>query len=166
MRRIFFAFCFLFCFLQISESFAETVKYYQKVSSRLKYITVNINNVPLEMVFDTGASHIVLNSEGIKKLGIAKFGRRLKGESANGSVESYSFIAESVRVGSIELKDVEIHYVPKSAMNLLGGTFLSNFDYFVSERTGAITFFPFTDAQPQVKDQYLFFHINEKGKQN
>lgn len=154
----------MFCFLQASEALAETVKYYQKVSSRLKYITVNINNVPLEMVFDTGSSHIVLNAEGIKKLGISRFVKRLKGESANGSVESFSFVAESVKVGSIELKDVEIHYVPKSAMNLLGGTFLSNFDYFVSERAGAITFFPFNDAQFQAKDQYLFLHINEKGK--
>ncbi|MBF0328796.1 MAG: retroviral-like aspartic protease family protein [Nitrospirae bacterium] len=150
----------------VSEVIAETVKYYQKVSSRLKYITVLINNVPVEMVFDTGASHIVLNSEGVRKIGISRFGKRLKAESANGSVESFSFIADSVKLGSIELKNVEIHYVPKSAMNLLGGTFLSNFDYFVSERSGAITFFPVNDTQLQAKDQYLFFHINEKGKQN
>lgn len=160
-----FARCFLLLclvFFLTSPAYGETVSYHQKASSGLKYLTVCINNIPFEMVFDTGSSHIVVNAEAMRKLGLSQFNRKLEGDSVNGTVESYSFHAESVRVGSLVLKNVEVHYVPDARINLLGGTFLAHFNYFVSERDKSITFFPYNAGYISEKDSYLYLHIKEK----
>lgn len=144
----------------ITPSYGETVKYHYKPSSVLKYLTVHVNGIPFEMVFDTGSSHVVLNADAIEKLGVLRFKKKLTGDSANGAVDSYSFQAESVKVGSLELKNVEVHYVPNSRINMLGGSFLSNFNYFVSEEYRSITFFPYNTKYLSGKDSYLYLNMD------
>ena len=163
-KSIFARYFLLLClvFILASPAYGETVSYHQKASSGLKYLTVHINNIPFEMVFDTGSSHIVVNAEAMRKLGLSHFNRKLEGDSVNGTVESYSFYAESVRVGSLILKNIEVHYVPNAKMNLLGGTFLGHFNYFVSERDKSITFFPYNAGYVSEKDSYLFLYTNGK----
>lgn len=157
----YFVIIFLLPFFAASAA-GETVKYYQKNVSGLKYLTVHINGMPFEMVFDTGSSHMVVNAEAMQKLGISKFSKKLSGDSVNGTVQSYCFIAGSVKVGATEIRDVEIHYIPNSKMNLLGGTFLSNFNYFVSERDKSITFFPYSSKYISEKDSYFYLNIGNE----
>lgn len=116
---------------------SQTFKYYSR-GRNTKILTVEINGVPFEMLFDTGASYVSLNSDAVRKLGIKSFVREAVVNTANGRTASYQFYA-SVKLGSFEVKDVECGYSPASSQNLLGGSFLKHFNYAVDESVGTIT---------------------------
>lgn len=42
----------------------------------------------------------------------------------------------------MELKNVQCSYVPAASQNLLGGSFLANFHYYINEVDQTITFIP------------------------
>lgn len=112
---------------------------YRSQGINTKILTVEINGIPFEMVFDTGASDVSLNSDTVRKLGVKSFVREVMVNTANGRAISYQFYA-SVKLGSFEVKDVECGYSPASSHNLLGGSFLKHFNYTVNESIGTITF--------------------------
>ena len=132
----------LLIFLILTETavYPETIQYYEKPHTRLKYITVYINNTPLEVLFDTGATDIILNADAVKALGIKEFLRQGTANTVGGYVTQYSFIASSIRVGRIELRDIEVWYAPTASESILGASFFSYFNYFIDEENRTITF--------------------------
>ena len=110
----------------------------------LKYITVQINGVPLEFVFDTGANSIVLNSGALQSLGIMELNtaRKLQSRTAGGTVEGYVLTLDSIMVGSIQRYNYDVAYIPSSAKNLLGSTFFSSYNYYIDEDYKVIRLIP------------------------
>jgi len=110
----------------------------------LKYVTVQINGVPVELVFDTGANSIVLNNDALQSLGISEFdtSRKLVSHTAGGVVEGYVLTLNSVMVGSIQRHDYDVAYVPSSTKNLLGSSLFSTYNYYVDEDYKVIRLIP------------------------
>jgi len=110
----------------------------------LKYVTVQINGVPVELIFDTGATSIVLNSDALQGLGIMEFSTagKLQSHTAGGIVEGYVLTLDSVGVGSILKYNYNVAYVPSSTANLLGSSFLSDYNYYIDEDYKVIRLIP------------------------
>lgn len=94
------------------------------------YLTLKVNNQPVEFIVDTGASQIVLSKADARKIGfdpesLAYWGRAT---TANGEVRTASVVLDLVELG-----DISDHGI-KAAVNggdldgsLLGMTYLSRF---------------------------------------
>jgi clan AA aspartic protease (TIGR02281 family) len=110
----------------------------------LKYITVQINGVPMELVFDTGANSIVLNSDALQSLGIMEVGagRKLQSHTAGGVVGGYVVTLNSIMAGSILRYNYDVAYVPSATKNLLGASFFANYNYYVDEDYKVIRLIP------------------------
>lgn len=122
-------------------SFSGEVIYYEKSSvHNIKFIIAYLNGVPVEMVFDTGASYIAVTKEIYEKLGVDRIIQKGKASTASGVVDTYIFILRSVKVGNVELYNVPASYSPAYTQNLLGNSFIGNFNYFVEEHTKIIKF--------------------------
>ncbi|MFZ5998291.1 MAG: retropepsin-like aspartic protease family protein [Nitrospirota bacterium] len=112
--------------------------------SGLKYVTVHINGVPMELVFDTGANSVVLNSAALQRLGIMEFNasRRLNSHTAGGVVEGYIITLNSIKAGNILKRYYDVAYIPSSTENLLGAPFFENYSYFIDEDYKVIRLIP------------------------
>jgi clan AA aspartic protease (TIGR02281 family) len=127
----------------------------------IKYITAYINGVPMELVFDTGANKVVLNSDGLVRIGVNEFDdtQKRQAHTVGGVVEGYIVKINSIRVGNIQKDDYDIAYIPSSTKNLLGASFFTNYSYFVDEDYKVIRLIPkgsyFFDSpeQPPVDKQ-------------
>jgi clan AA aspartic protease (TIGR02281 family) len=119
-----------------------TISYYKKGPINIKYFVVEINGKPIEMMLDTGASYISFNTETIRMLGINSFVRKENMRTASGNADAYIFVLPSIKLGTIELKNVECTYLPTLGDNALGGTFLAHFNYSINETDQTITFVP------------------------
>jgi len=94
------------------------------------YLTLKVNNQPVEFIIDTGASQIVLSKADARKIGfdpesLAYWGRAT---TANGEVRTASVVLDLVELGDITDQGI------KAAVNggdldgsLLGMTYLSRF---------------------------------------
>ncbi len=80
----------------------------------IKYVTANINGVPIELVFDTGANRVVLNGDGLLRIGVKEFDdtRKRQASTAGGVTESYIIKISSIRVGNIQKNDYDVAYIP------------------------------------------------------
>lgn len=106
-----------------------------------RYLTTgSINGLPVQLLVDTGATSIAMNSQTAKRLGIDY---RLVGEmgqavTASGITRSYKIMLGRVKVGDIELKQVEAAVIdgdfPK--ITLLGMSFLGRVT--LQERRGLL----------------------------
>lgn len=119
-----------------------TIHFYTKNHLNIKFIPITINNIPLEAIIDTGASYISLNADSIRQLNIKTFLKGITINTSNGITNGYLFIANSIKVGNIELNNIKCVYIPASKENLIGGSFLSNFNYFFNEREQTISLIP------------------------
>jgi clan AA aspartic protease (TIGR02281 family) len=110
----------------------------------LKYVTVYMNEVPMEMVFDTGSNSVALNSEGLQRIGIKEFDdtRKVQSHTAGGVTESYLVRLTSIRVGTIRHNEYDIVYIPSSTANLLGASFFGGYSYFIDEDRSVIRLIP------------------------
>jgi clan AA aspartic protease (TIGR02281 family) len=110
----------------------------------LKYITVQINGVLMELLFDTGANSIVLNNAALQSLGIMEFSadRKLRSNTANGIAEGYVLTLNSIKVGSILKQNYDVAYIPSSSRNLLGSSFFANYNYYIDEDYKVIRLIP------------------------
>ncbi len=92
------------------------------------YITININNVPIRFMIDTGASSIVLSPSDAEKLDLKLNERDFTRvyNTANGRVLGAPVNLRSIEVGNITMRDVEAS-VNGADMehSLLGMSFLS-----------------------------------------
>lgn len=72
------------------------------------YIEAKVNNAPVLFMVDTGASDIVLTPEDAKRAGLApetlNFSRRY--QTANGTVMGAPVKLASLRIGSIQMRDI------------------------------------------------------------
>ena len=94
------------------------------------YATVLVNNVEIEFLIDTGATHIVLSKEDAKKLDydLSKLIFWSKSNTANGIVETAPIRLQSIKLGQFSDTNV-LAYINQGSMkqSLLGMSFLKNF---------------------------------------
>ena len=89
-----------------------------------------INGAPVRFVVDTGATLVSLSQSEARRLGIdASGGQQVNLATANGSVSARRLTLQSVRVGSINVSNVEAVVVDNLNMPaLLGMSFLNRMD--------------------------------------
>lgn len=95
------------------------------------YLTLDINNVPVEFVVDTGASQVVLTQDNAKRIGLNPLALSYLGtaSTANGTVRTAAVRLDTVSLGAIT--DTRVRAVVNDGVmngSLLGMTYLSNFD--------------------------------------
>ena len=91
-----------------------------------------INGQPVDFMVDTGASWIAMSQSQAKQLGINFFYEGKKGwaSTANGNTPVYNINLDKVKVGDIELNNVEASVLENSNPRfiLLGNSFLNRVD--------------------------------------
>ena len=95
------------------------------------YLTLDINNVPVEFVVDTGASQVVLTQDDAKRIGLNPSSLSYLGtaSTANGTVRTAAVRLDTVSLGAIT--DTSVRAVVNDGQmfgSLLGMTYLSNFE--------------------------------------
>jgi aspartyl protease family protein len=88
-----------------------------------------INGRAVQFMVDTGATSIAMGVSEAERLGIDyKSGQLAKGNTANGVVTVYQVKLASVRVGDVEIYDVDAAILPTQGPHvLLGNSFLGRF---------------------------------------
>jgi len=88
-----------------------------------------INGRAVQFMVDTGATLVSMGKDDAERLGIDyKRGQLARSDTANGSVIAYRVKLASVRVGDVEVYDVDAVVMPDGTREiLLGNSFLSRF---------------------------------------
>jgi aspartyl protease family protein len=88
-----------------------------------------INGRSTQLLVDTGATAVSISQIEADKLGLRYLnGRRLITQTANGAVPAYLIMLASVRIGEIEVREVEAIVIPGQMSHvLLGNSFLNRF---------------------------------------
>lgn len=116
---------------------SETYRY--KSVSNVKFIPIKINGIEFDAMIDTGASEVSLNFDAVRRLGVTQFTDKKVHDTAAGSVWAYYFPC-SITLGSFEVLNIQCSYNPENVgENLLGGSFLKNFNYSFNESENTIT---------------------------
>ena len=93
-----------------------------------------INRREIEVLVDTGASSVAMSRATARRLGVRvrRDDFRYSASTANGRVEMALATLDRVRIGGIELRDVEAAILPDGALDgvLLGMSFLGRLDGF------------------------------------
>jgi len=91
-----------------------------------------INNFPVNFLVDTGASHIAMNRNEARRLGIdfRQFGKRGQARTANGLVNTWNITLDKVKVGNVTLRNVKafVNDSDSPHMVLLGMSFLGKLE--------------------------------------
>jgi len=89
----------------------------------------SINGRPVRFVVDTGATYVALGQAEAERIGLKyKQGRQGLVNTANGAVPAYATMLDVVRVGDVQVYNVEALVVPASMdVVLLGNSFLGRF---------------------------------------
>lgn len=95
------------------------------------YLTVDVNDVPIQFVVDTGATSVVLTQEDARRVGIDPDGLIFGGEAntANGTVRTAAVRLDQVKLGPMTDRNVRA-WVNEGRMegSLLGMTYLQKFE--------------------------------------
>jgi aspartyl protease family protein len=88
-----------------------------------------INGRAVQFMVDTGATSVAMGVADAERLGIDyRKGQLARGNTANGAVTVYQVKLSSVRVGDVEVYDVDAAVLPTGAGHvLLGNSFLNRF---------------------------------------
>jgi len=96
------------------------------------YVTpARINNQPVRVMVDTGATSVAMNLGTARKLGINyRAGRKVSFSTANGTAQGYIVMLDSVSVGNVKVDNVEgaIMLGDSPTTILLGNSYLSRVD--------------------------------------
>ena len=94
------------------------------------YADVEINNIPIHVLVDTGASGIALSRDDARKAGLAtSIGMYdVVGEGAGGDVKGEFVKLDTVRLGKQTAREVPAIVLDGGQMSLLGQSFLRQFD--------------------------------------
>ncbi len=115
--------------------------FFEKGDDKLK-VDGYINNRPLKMVFDTGATGIVVGKNQLEEMGIRPPTGDPSGQSggsSNTSLQSYWIINADVKVGTILRPNFPVKVLSYNASApLLGQSFIQDFDYSIDRNAGAI----------------------------
>ena len=97
-----------------------------------------IQGVWTTFVVDTGATNISIPAEQAELIGLSK-GYPERTRTANGDITVYKVTLESVKLGAIELKNVQAHINPhmKGKAVLLGMSFLKHLE--MNQKDGKLT---------------------------
>ena len=89
-----------------------------------------INGTAVRFVVDTGATTISMGQDDADRIGLDyKAGKRGYVSTANGSVPAYRVSLSSVRIGDVQVYNVEATILPSPLSHvLLGNSFLNRFD--------------------------------------
>ncbi|MGV3572866.1 MAG: retropepsin-like aspartic protease family protein [Ramlibacter sp.] len=101
------------------------------VSSNGHFISAgSINGKPVNFLVDTGASTVSMGAMEAQRLGIDfRKGQQGQSSTANGVVPNWRIKLASVRIGDVEIYEVDASVLPGSMPYvLLGNSFLSRFD--------------------------------------
>ena len=95
------------------------------------YLTLDINNVPVQFVVDTGATQVVMTQKDAKRIGLNPLTLSYLGiaNTANGTVRTAAVLLETVSLGT--MKDTRVRAVVNDGQmngSLLGMTYLNRFD--------------------------------------
>ena len=91
----------------------------------------SVNSKPIQFMVDTGATTIALGVSDAQRLGIDfEKGRPVSMSTANGQARGWLVKLASVRIGDVEVYDVEAIVGPNMPYALLGNSFLSRFSMF------------------------------------
>ncbi len=89
---------------------------------------VEINGTEIKTLVDTGATMVAFGASDAERVGIrpAQSEYKYKTQTANGEVSMARVVISRIRLGSIELENIEAAVLPEGALNgtLLGMTFL------------------------------------------
>ena len=87
-----------------------------------------INGRAIQFMVDTGATTIALGVNDAQRMGIDyQKGQPVRMSTANGTAQGWRVVLNSVRVGEVEIYDVEAVVGPNMPFALLGNSFLSRF---------------------------------------
>jgi len=88
-----------------------------------------INGRATSFLVDTGATNIAISQAEAEKLGLRYlYGKRVVTQTANGIVPAYQILLGSVRIGEVEVREVEAIVIPGLMSHvLLGNSFLNRF---------------------------------------
>ena len=89
----------------------------------------SINGRATQFMVDTGATTVAMGVAEAERLGIDyRKGQLMRGSTANGVVTAYAVKLNSVRIGDVEVFDVDASVLPGSMSHiLLGNSFLTRF---------------------------------------
>ena len=94
------------------------------------YTTIGmINGQVTSFLVDTGATSVAISQIEAEKLGLRYlYGKRIVTQTANGVVPAYMIELASVRIGDVQVRDVEAIVIPGQMSHvLLGNSFLNRF---------------------------------------
>lgn len=89
----------------------------------------SINGRAVSFIVDTGATNVALSQALAEQIGLKyRDGQRSMGQTANGPVVAYRVLLDSVRIGDVQVYNVEAAVLPASMQQvLLGNSFLTRF---------------------------------------
>lgn len=88
----------------------------------------SINGRAVQFMVDTGATAVAIGTSDAQRMGIDyQKGLPVRMSTANGVAQGWRVVLNSVRVGDVEIFDVEAVVGPNMPFALLGNSFLSRF---------------------------------------
>jgi aspartyl protease family protein len=89
----------------------------------------SVNGQSVQFMVDTGATTVALGAEQADRAGISyKSGQRVQMSTANGVSQGWHILLHSVRIGDVEVFDVDAIVTPQAMpFALLGNSFLTRF---------------------------------------
>lgn len=89
----------------------------------------SINGRAVSFIVDTGATHVALSQAVAEQIGLNyRGGQRSVGNTANGQIVAYRVTLDSVRIGDVQVYNVEAAVLPAGMEQvLLGNSFLTRF---------------------------------------
>jgi aspartyl protease family protein len=91
--------------------------------------TGTVNGKSISFLVDTGATSVAISQTQADSMGLKyRDGKKLMGHTANGNVVMHQIKLNTVRIGEVQIYDVDAVVVPADMPNaLLGNSFLSRF---------------------------------------
>ena len=115
--------------------------FFEKGDDRLQ-VNCYINNRPIKMVFDTGATGVVVGKNQLEEMGIHPPNGEASGQSggaSNNAMQSYWIMNADLKVGTILRQNFPIKVLAfNSALPLLGQSFIQDFEYSIDRNAGTI----------------------------
>jgi aspartyl protease family protein len=111
-----------------------------EADQRGQYATgVLVNGTPVQMLVDTGASHVCISASTARRLGLSPSGGKRMMQTANGQSTALPTVLRNVSLGGLYVSDVEALILTPDAgeVNLLGESFLKRLAS-VEQRNGTL----------------------------
>jgi hypothetical protein len=116
--------------------------------ANLIVVRIQINGVPKDIIFDTGATRTTISNDVIKELGIKEV-EKIKAHGVGGEVDASVVRIDSIRIGDIVLRDFSCGVtdfknlgglIGKEVSGVLGYDFLSLFKITIDYKAKQLTF--------------------------